>query len=81
MSGNLGQCCAYRLFLSSSKYFKNIADIDTKATVVYGHQFEKMIVKIKEEIVVLGAKVTEEEVKKYKKEFTPEEFKKILDEG
>lgn len=81
MSGNLGQCRAYRLFLSSSKYFNNIADIDTKATLVQGHQFEKMIVKIKEEIVVLGAKVTEEEVKKYKKEFTPQEFKKILDEG
>ncbi len=81
VSGNLGQCRAYRLFLSSSKYFKNIADIDTKATLVSGHQFEKMIVKIKEEIVVLGAKVTEDEVKKYKKEFTPQEFKKIIDEG
>ena len=81
VSGNLGQCQAYRLYLEASKYFKNIPDIDTKATLVDGHQFEKMTVKVKEEIVALGAKVTEEEVKKYRKEFTPEEFKKIIDEG
>lgn len=80
VSGNLGQCRAYRLYLDSSKYFSNIADIDTKATLVACHQFPKLTVKVRNEIVVLGEKVTEEEVKKYKKEFSPEEFKKIIDE-
>lgn len=81
VSGNLGQCRAYRLYLESSQYFKNIADIDTKATLVAGHQFAKLTVKSRDEIVVLGGKVTEEEVKKYRKELTPEAFKKIIDEG
>lgn len=79
VSGNLGQCKAYRMYLESTKYFKNIADIEPKATLVSGHQFPKLTVKIRNEIVVLGEKVTEEEVKKYKKELTPEEFKQILD--
>lgn len=80
VSGNLGQCLSYRLYLQSTKYFKNIADIEPKATLVAGHQFPKLTVKVRDEIVVLWEKVTEEEVKKYKKEFTPDEFKKILDE-
>ncbi len=69
------------MYLESTKYFKNIADIEPKSTLVSGHQFPKLTVKVRNEIVVLGEKVTQEEVKKYKKEFTPEEFKKILDEG
>lgn len=81
VSGNLGQCKAYRMYLESTKYFKNIADIEPKATLVSGHQFPKLTVKIRNEIVVLWEKVTEEEVKKYKKELTPEEFKQILDGG
>lgn len=81
VSGNLGQCRAYRMYLESSKYFNSIADIDTKSTRVAGHQFEKMTVKVKDEIVVLGEKVTEKEVQKFRKELTPAEFKKIIDEG
>jgi UPF0176 protein len=80
VSGNLGQCKAYRMYLESTKYFKNIADIEPKATLVSGHQFPKLTVKVRNEIVVLGEKVTEEEVKKFKKELTPEQFKKIIDE-
>ena len=80
VSGNLGQCRAYRMYLESTPYFKNIADIEPKATLVSGHQFPKLTVKVRNEIVVLGEKVTQEEVKKYKKELTPAEFKKILDE-
>jgi UPF0176 protein len=53
VSGNLGQCRAYRLYLANTEYFKNIADIDTKSTIVEGHQFAKMTVKIRNEIVVL----------------------------
>lgn len=81
VSGNLGQCRAYRLYLENSQYFKNIADIDTKSTIVDGHQFTKMIVKARNEIVVLWQKVTAEDVRKYKKELTPQEFKRILDEN
>gem|GEM_PF-1762266 len=58
MSGNLGQCLAYRLYLDSTQYFKNIADIDTKATLVREHQFPKLTVKVRHEIVVMGEKVT-----------------------
>ena len=67
------------MYLENSSYFKNIADIDTKATLVSDHQFPKLTVKVRNEIVVLGEKVTAEEVQKYKKELTPEEFKKIID--
>lgn len=35
--------------------------------------------KIREEIVTFGVKVTADQVKKYKKEITPDEFKAILD--
>lgn len=38
-----------------------------------------MSVKIRNEIVTLGVKVTAEQVKQYKKEVTPEEFKNILE--
>ena len=38
-----------------------------------------MSVKIREEIVTLGEKVTEEEVKKFHKEIPIEEFKKVID--
>ncbi len=81
VSGNLGQCQAYRLFLKNSKYFKEATDIDTKATLVDGHQFPKLTVKIRDEIVVLGEKVTQDEVKKFRRELTPEQFKTIIDEG
>jgi predicted sulfurtransferase len=42
-----------KLYLAASKYFKDIPDIDTKATMVDGHCFEKMIVKYRKEIVAL----------------------------
>jgi hypothetical protein len=51
VTGNLGQCWAYRAFLQKSKYFQDITDIDTKATPVTGHQFPRMSVKIRNEIV------------------------------
>lgn len=38
-----------------------------------------MSVKIRNEIVTFGMKVTADEVKKHKKEMTPEEFKTILE--
>ena len=79
VTGNIWQCWSYREFLQKSKYFQDISDVDTKATSVSGHEFPRMSVKIRNEIVTLGMKVTAEEVKKYKKEMTPEEFKNILE--
>ncbi len=80
VTGNAGQCWAYRQFLETSIYFSNIPDIDIKATSVPGHEFARMSVKIRNEIVTMGAKVTQAEVEKYRKELTPEQFKKIIDE-
>ncbi len=76
---NEWQCWSYREYLQQSRYFRDIPDIDTKATPVPDHEFSRMSVKIRNEIVTLGMKVTAEEVKKYKKEITPEEFKDILE--
>lgn len=81
VSGNLGQCRAYRLYLASHKYFSDISAIEEKSTRVEGHQFPRLTVKVRDEIVVLGEKVSADEVKKYKKELSPDEFKKILDSG
>jgi UPF0176 protein len=80
VTGNQWQCWAYREFLQKSKYFFGISDIDSKATPVDDHEFPRMSVKIRNEIVTLGVKVSGDQVKRYKKEFTPEEFKKIVDE-
>jgi UPF0176 protein len=81
VTGNEGQCWSYRQFLESSKYFSQIPDIDSKATKVDDHEFPRMSVKIRNEIVTLGVKVTADQVKKHKKEMTPLDFKKIIDEG
>ncbi|GAB0174541.1 MAG: rhodanese-related sulfurtransferase [Candidatus Altimarinota bacterium] len=80
VTGNQGQCWAYKKFLENSKYFQDIPDIDEKSTPVEDHQFPRMSVKIRNEIVTLGVKVTADQVKKYKRELSPEEFKKIIDE-
>ena len=80
VTGNEWQCWAYRKFLESSNYFRDIPDIDEKATVVEDHEFPRMSVKIRNEIVTLWMKVEADQVKKYKKELSPEAFKKIVDE-
>ncbi len=79
VTGNHGQCWAYRAFLENSKYFKDIPDIDAKATPVDGHQFARLSVKIREEIVTMGEKVSQVEVEQYHKEIKIEEFKDIID--
>ncbi len=81
VTGNAGQLWAYRAYLESTGFFKDIPDIDVKATPVKGHQFEKMIVKYREEIVTMGVKVEAKEVEKYRKDMSPEEFKSLIDSG
>jgi predicted sulfurtransferase len=39
--------------LESIPYFRDIPDIDSKANSVAGHEFEKMTVKYRDEIVAL----------------------------
>ncbi len=80
VTGNVWQCWAYRAFLDQSKYFKDIPDIEEKATWVEDHQFPRMSVKLRNEIVTLGEKVTAEEVQKYHKEIKIEDFKKVMEE-
>lgn len=67
--------------MDSIPYFCDIPDIDSKANRVSGHKFEKMTVKYRDEIVTVGKKVTADQVQKFRKELSPEAFKKILDEG
>ena len=81
LTGNDGQIKAYRLYLATSKYFNDIVDIDTKATRVDKHYFEKMFVRYRKEIVALGTTVTQWEIEKYRKELSPEDFKKLIDSG
>jgi UPF0176 protein len=81
VTGNQWQCWAYREFLQKSKYFTDISNIDSKSTPLEDHQFPRMSVKIRNEIVTLGEKVTGEEVRKYHKEIKIEDFKKIIEKN
>ncbi len=79
LTGNAGQIKAYRLYLQASKYFKDIPDIDIKATQVDDYYFDKMIVKYRKEIVALWTTVTQAEIEEYRREMSPEDFKKLID--
>lgn len=81
VTGNTWQLWSYRHYLENSHYFRDIKDIDAKATPVDDHQFPRMSVKVRDEIVTLGSKVTAEEVLKFHKEISPEGFKALLDSG
>ena len=78
---NDGQKEALILYLESNSYFKNIPDIETKSTPVPDHQFPKMIVRYKKEIVGLGAIYDASEIIESKFKISTEEFKKVIDEG
>jgi len=79
---NEGQIMAYKLYLQQHELFNNPDDLDIKSCKVQGHQFPKMKVKVRDEIVVLWKKYSkqeieaagnfkelEEKVEEYKKEF------------
>jgi UPF0176 protein len=80
VTGNLGQIKAYRLYLNSIPYFKNIPDIDEKSCFVDGHQFEKMHVRYRKEIVALGVKYKAEEIERSKHKISINDFKKVIDQ-
>lgn len=69
------------MYLQSSPYFNDIKDIDIKATRVDDYYFDRMIVKYRKEIVALGTSVTQAEIEQYHKEMSPEDFKKLIDNG
>lgn len=81
LTGNDGQIKAYRLYLTNNQYFKNIPDIDIKATRVDDYYFDKMIVRYRKEIVALGTTVTQAEIEKYRQELSVDDFKKLIDSG
>jgi len=68
------------MFLANNSYFQDISDIDIKATEVDGHQFDKMIVRYRSEIVALGKTVTEDQVRTSDKQITIDEMKRIIDQ-
>lgn len=80
ISGNTWQIMAYKMFLAQNTYFTDIPDIDIKATDVDNHQFEKMIVKYRPEIVALGKQVTADQVRSSDKQITIDEMKRIIDD-
>lgn len=80
ITGNIGQLHALLLYLDNNEYFKDIPDIDTKATRVDEHKFPKMIVRYKKEIVALGEVYTAADIEKVKSKMSVEEFKKVMDE-
>lgn len=78
---NAGQIEAYKLYLANHTLWKDIADIDIKSSVVDGHQFPRMQVKVRQEIVALGKKYTPEEIEEAGNRMTIEEFKDLIDNG
>lgn len=76
---NQGQLMAYKLYLNSIPYFRDIPDIEIKANDVDSHKFDKMIVKYRKEIVVLGAVYQAKDIENSKVKMSIEEFKNILD--
>ena len=80
VSGNTGQIKAYRLYLESIPYFRDIDDIDNKACKVDGHQFKKMRVRYRKEIVALGEKYSAKDIENARHKISVDEFKKVLDE-
>ena len=70
-----------RTRVQQNQYFKDIPDIDIKATQVDEYYFDKMTVKYRKEIVALGTTVTQAEIEQYRQELSVEDFKKLVDAG
>ena len=79
VTGNVGQIKAYKLYLNNHELWKDIPDLDIKASDVDGHQFPRMQVKYREEIVVLGQKYTKDEVEAAGNRMSIDELKNMID--
>lgn len=76
---NNGQYLALMSFLDNHQYFNNIPDIEVKAQKVKEHQFKKMIVRYRKEIVALGVVYKADSINKAKYKLSTEEFKDLID--
>jgi UPF0176 protein len=65
--------------LNAHPLFHNPSDLDIKSTKVDGHKFPRMVVKEREEIVVLGKKYTAEEIEEAGNRMSIEAFKNLLE--
>ncbi|MDX9790877.1 MAG: rhodanese-related sulfurtransferase [Candidatus Kapabacteria bacterium] len=79
LTGNRGQIRAYRLFLDSIPEFRNIPDIEDKANIVDEHQFPKMIVRYRKEIVALGEMFNSNEIKQSTHKISVDDFKEVIE--
>lgn len=79
VTGNTGQIKAYLLYLESIPYFQNIPDIEEKSCEVPEHQFEKMHVRYRKEIVSLGEKYPASAIENSKYKMKIEDFKLVVD--
>lgn len=79
VSCNIGQLLAYKNFLNTNQYFKDIPDIEIKARSIKTHGFEKMIVKYRKEIVALGVTVKQKDIEKAYKKIPIQDFKNIIE--
>lgn len=78
-SVNKGQYTALLNYLEKHQYFNNIPDIKDKAQDVTEHQFKKMIVRYRKEIVALGKVYKSNQIQNAKLKLTPDEFKELLE--
>ncbi len=76
---NEGQIMAYKMYLNAHPLFNNPDDLDVKSCRVGGHQFPKMKVKVRDEIVVLGNKYSKQEIEAAWNRMQIDEFKELLD--
>lgn len=81
VTGNQWQIQAYKLYLENHPLWKGTEDIDIKSSPVDWHQFPRMQVKVKNEIVRLGVKYSPEEIEAAGNRMQIDEFKKLLDTG
>ncbi len=79
MTCNQGQLDAYKLYLNTHKLFNNPSDFEIKKTQVDWHKFSRMIVKFRDEIVVLWKKYTKEEINKAWNRMCIKDFKNLID--
>ncbi len=78
ISGTTRQLRAYEQYLQQHDLFSDIADIHTKATDVQEHCFDRMIVKIRNEIVALGEQVNQQDITQYTQNISIQEMNQIM---
>lgn len=80
VTANQGQTLAYKLYLENIPYFRDIPDIDDKATVVEEHKFSKLIVRHRKEIIALGEPYKASDIENSKRTLSPEKFKEMMEQ-